>query len=143
MDRKKRHRILLAEDNVVNQKVALRILEGLGFRADVVANGMEALSALASIPYDLVLMDVQMPEMDGFEATCLIRDPKSDVRNHDIPIIAMTAHAMKGDREKCLEVGMNDYISKPVTPAALDKILQKYFDVHAPRNDCTPPSKAA
>jgi PAS domain S-box-containing protein len=125
-DKKKRFRILVAEDNAVNQKVALRILERLGFRADAVADGREAVRALETIPYDLVLMDVQMPEMNGFEATRWIRDPRSDVRNHDVPIIAMTAHAMKGDREKCLAAGMTDYVSKPVTPLALSEVLRKF-----------------
>ncbi len=126
-DKKRRIRILVAEDNIVNQKVALRLLENLGFRADAVANGKEAVIALEAIPYDLVLMDVQMPEMNGFEATGMIRDSKSKVSNHDVPIIAMTAHAMKGDREKCLESGMDDYISKPVSDTALHEVLEKYI----------------
>jgi PAS domain S-box-containing protein len=125
--KKRRVRILVAEDNVVNQKVALHILQKLGYRADAVADGREAVMALETIPYDLVLMDVQMPQMDGFEATWVIRDPASRVRNHHIPVIAMTAHAMKGDREKCLEAGMDDYVSKPVTALALNEILEKYL----------------
>jgi PAS domain S-box-containing protein len=120
-------RILLAEDNITNQQVALGILKKMGLRADAVANGAEAVKALETIPYDLVLMDVQMPEMNGLEATRRIRNPHSAVRNHRIPIIAMTAGAMQGDREKCLEAGMNDYISKPVSPQALAVALDKWL----------------
>jgi len=120
-------RILLAEDNVTNQQVALGILKKFGLTADAVANGAEAVKALETIPYDLVLMDIQMPEMDGYEATARIRDPQSRVRNHDVPVIAMTAHAMTGDREKCLEAGMNGYVSKPVDPLALANELEKWL----------------
>jgi PAS domain S-box-containing protein len=120
--RKLRVRILLAEDNVINQLVALKILKKLGYRADAVANGQEAIKALETIPYDLVLMDCQMPEMDGFEATRAIRNLKME-----IPIIAMTANAMKGDRELCLESGMNDYLSKPVKPADLEAALERWL----------------
>ena len=120
-------RILLAEDNITNQQVALGILRKLGLRADAVADGAEAVKALAAIPYDLVLMDVQMPVMDGLEATRQIRDASSPVLNHDIPVIAMTAHAMQGDREKCLQAGMNDYLSKPVSPQALAEQMRKWL----------------
>jgi len=120
-------RILLAEDNITNQQVALGILKKLGMRADAVADGAEAVKALESIPYDLVLMDVQMPEMDGLEATRQIRGPESAVPNHRIPIIAMTAHAMQGDRERCIEAGMDDYVSKPVSPQALAEVLARWL----------------
>ena len=107
--------------------MALGILSKLGVHADAVANGIEAVKALESLPYDLVLMDCQMPEMDGYEAAAQIRDPQSNVRNHDISIIAMTAHTMRGDREKCLEAGMNDYLPKPVDPWALAEMLEKWL----------------
>ncbi len=125
--RRRNVRILLAEDNIVNQQVALSILKRMDLSCDAVANGAEVIKSLELIPYDLVLMDVQMPEMDGYEATRRIRDPQSEVRNHDIPIIAMTAHAMQGDREKCLEAGMNDYLSKPVNPQAVAEMLEKWL----------------
>jgi CheY-like chemotaxis protein/HPt (histidine-containing phosphotransfer) domain-containing protein len=105
--------------------VALGILENLGLRADAVANGAEAVQALGALPYDLVLMDLQMPEMDGFEAARLIRDPASQVRNHAIPIVALTARAMQRDRERCLAAGMNAYLSKPVSPQALLQVLEQ------------------
>ena len=125
-------RVLLAEDNTTNQDVALGILEKLGLRADAVADGAEAVHALETLPYDLVLMDVQMPEMDGYEATRHIRDPRSSVLNHHVPIIAMTANAMQGDREKCLKAGMNDYVSKPVMPQALAEALDKWLPRDTP-----------
>jgi PAS domain S-box-containing protein len=120
-------RILLAEDNSTNQLVALGILKKLGLKADVAANGIEALKALESIPYDLVLMDVQMPEMDGMDAALRIRDIRSAVLDHDIPIIAMTANAMQGDRDRCLEAGMNDYVSKPIDPQSLADALDRWL----------------
>ncbi len=120
-------RILLAEDNITNQQVAVGILKKLGLRVDAVANGAEAVEALKDIPYDLVLMDVQMPEMDGLEATRAIRCPRSAVLNRNIPIIAMTAHAMPDDREECLGAGMNEYITKPVTPLALAEVMEKWL----------------
>ena len=119
-------RVLVAEDNITNQQVALGILRKLGYHADAVANGREVLEALRSIPYDLVLMDVQMPEMDGLEAARRLRLATDEVLNRSIPIIAMTARAMQGDREKCLAAGMNDYISKPVTPATLSRVLERW-----------------
>ena len=129
-------RILLAEDNITNQQVAAGILKKLGLRVDAVANGAEAVKALETLPYDLVLMDVQMPEMDGLEATRQIRNPQSAVRNHQIPIIALTAHALHGDREKFLDAGMNDYVSKPISPQALADALDKWLPQDtAARND--------
>jgi CheY-like chemotaxis protein/HPt (histidine-containing phosphotransfer) domain-containing protein len=120
-------RILLAEDNVTNQQVALGILKKFGLSADAVANGEEAVQALITIPYDLVLMDVQMPEMDGLEATRRIRNPRYGCLDSQVPIVAMTAHAMAGDKEKCLEAGMNDYISKPVDPDGLAQALTQWL----------------
>jgi signal transduction histidine kinase/CheY-like chemotaxis protein/HPt (histidine-containing phosphotransfer) domain-containing protein len=120
-------RILLAEDNITNQQVALGMLSKLGICTDVVSNGREAVTALLKIPYDLVLMDVQMPEMDGFEATRAIRSGEAETLNRAIPIVAMTAHAMRGDREECLHAGMNDYIAKPVTPASLSALFKKWL----------------
>ena len=126
-----RARILLAEDNTMNQQVAVGILHQLGVNVDTVANGQEALTTLESIPYDLVLMDVQMPVMDGLEATRAIRDPQSRVLNRDIPIVAMTARALSRDRESCLQAGMNGFVSKPVDPQALAAVLEKWLPKEA------------
>jgi PAS domain S-box-containing protein len=140
-------RILLAEDDITNQQVALLILKKLGMHADVVANGLEALQSLATLPYDLVLMDVQMPEMDGLTATQVIRNYELEVRSgkgtkevaslssfilhpssrSPLPIIAMTAHAIQGDRERLLAAGMNGYVAKPVSPQALEKVLDQWL----------------
>ncbi len=120
-------RILVVEDNAVNRLVTEGILRKLALRTDTVGNGVAALAALERETYDLVLMDVQMPVMDGLEASRQIRNPQSAIRNRSIPIIAMTAHAMQGDREMCLEAGMDDYIAKPISPKALAAVLAKWL----------------
>ncbi|MEI6704561.1 MAG: response regulator, partial [Deltaproteobacteria bacterium] len=120
-------RILLADDNAINQKVAQAMLNNLGYRADVVVNGREAVQALEFINYDLVLMDCEMPEMNGFEATAAIRNSHSKVLNHAVPIIAMTANSMTGDREECIEAGMDDYLAKPVRKNQLAEVLGKWL----------------
>ncbi len=126
-------RVLLAEDNRVNQMVALSILNNMGITADAVANGHEVIEALKLLPYDLILMDVQMPEMDGWEATRRIRASEAEAaertgQSKRIPIIAMTAHAMQGDRQKCLDMGMDDYVAKPVSPQGLAHTLVKWLE---------------
>jgi PAS domain S-box-containing protein len=112
-------RVLLAEDNVINQEVAVTILEKNGIQVTVVSSGLEAIRALVNDSYDLILMDVQMPELDGLQAARIIRDPTSAVTDHRIPIIAITAHAMRSDLQDCLNAGMDDYLSKPFEPAEL------------------------
>jgi PAS domain S-box-containing protein len=119
-------RVLVAEDNAVNQRLASRLLEKRGHRVTVMVNGREALEALEKQTFDLILMDVQMPEMDGFEATSAIREREKHTGAH-IPIIALTAHAMKGDMERCLAAGMDGYLSKPIRPQDLDEILETYL----------------
>lgn len=125
-DRGSIRRILLAEDDLVNQEVAIGVLEKAGHSVIVAENGKLALEALEKDTFDLVLMDVQMPVMDGFEATRLIRQMNGDIK--DIPIIAMTAHAMEGDRERCIEAGMNDYIAKPIDVRILSKLITKIHE---------------
>ena len=128
-------RVLVAEDNVVNQKVAIRMLERLGLRADVAANGLETVRMFETLPYDLVFMDCQMPEMDGYEAARRIRRRQESGRQESgrqVAIIAMTADAMEGCREQCLAAGMDDFIAKPVAMKALFEALQKWAPVKQP-----------
>ena len=115
--------ILLAEDNPVNQRVAVRLLEKGGHKVSVANNGIEAIELYEKEPFDLILMDIQMPDINGYEATNAIRKKEKGTGSH-IPIIAMTANAMKGDREKCIEAGMDEYISKPVNSIVLHELLQ-------------------
>jgi signal transduction histidine kinase/DNA-binding response OmpR family regulator len=122
--------VLVAEDNIVNRKVAAGMLEELGCRVDVATNGREAVEQVLRLPYDLVFMDCQMPEMDGYEATAEIRQHEPSGRH--TPIIAMTAHNMEGDREKCLAAGMDDYTSKPIQPAKLQEVLDKWVPPKTP-----------
>ena len=121
-------RVLVVEDHSVNQLLVTRMLEKLGHRPEVAENGVEALEALRERPFDIVLMDCQMPEMDGFEATRRLRQGEAGGRNQTAPVIALTANAMSGDRERCLAAGMSDYLSKPLQAAALDLALRR----HAP-----------
>ncbi|HYK87408.1 MAG TPA: response regulator, partial [Acidobacteriota bacterium] len=128
-------KILLAEDNVVNQRLVARLIEKRGHIAVVASNGRDAIQVLEKQKFDLVLMDVQMPEMDGFEATAAIREKEKSTHRR-LPIIAMTAHAMKGDRERCLDAGMDSYVSKPVHPVelfeAIDRVMSPSGPVYAP-----------
>jgi two-component system sensor histidine kinase/response regulator len=133
--KRRRTRILLAEDNPMNQKLAVALLKKAGYTVDAVENGKLAVEALNRKYYDLVLMDVQMPEMDGFEATKAIREKKDERRN--IPILAMTAHAMKGDRERCLGAGMDDYVSKPIEPQELLDAIKKWVRADADEQEGT------
>ncbi|MFZ4777495.1 MAG: response regulator, partial [Terrimicrobiaceae bacterium] len=122
---RRRLRILVADDNTTNRIIAVKMLEKLGHVAEAVTNGAEAIDSLRRLPYDLVLMDCQMPVLDGFEATRIIRNPETGLRNPQIPIIALTAHAMKGDRDLCLQAGMNDYVSKPTKAQDLAAAIER------------------
>jgi CheY-like chemotaxis protein len=119
-------RVLVAEDNIVNQKVAVRMLEKLGLRADLAADGREAVEMFSLVPYDLIFMDCQMPEMDGYEATGEIRRREGAV--HHTPIVAITAGAMTEDRERCIAAGMDGYLSKPVRAEQVREALVKYLE---------------
>ena len=120
--------ILLVEDNAVNQKLARRLLENAGNRVTCANNGQEALALFDAGPFDLVLMDIQMPVMSGFEATASFREQERKSGSHT-PVLALTAHAMKGDRERCLEAGMDDYIAKPIQAAQLLERIDKLTGV--------------
>ena len=133
-------RILVAEDNAVNQKLVARLLEKRGHTVKIVGNGREALKSLAQESYDLVLMDMQMPEMDGFEATGELRKREKQTGLHT-PVIALTAHAMKGDRERCLEAGMDGYLSKPIFAPELDELLGKYIALRSAVSQAPEPEK--
>jgi PAS domain S-box-containing protein len=126
-------RVLVAEDNFTNQTVAIGILKKLGVHADAVANGAEAVKSLEATPYDLVFMDMRMPEMDGVEATRRIRDPQSAVLNHDLPIIAMTANVQQADRARCFQAGMNGFVTKPVVPAEVRAVLERWLSSESPQ----------
>jgi signal transduction histidine kinase/CheY-like chemotaxis protein/HPt (histidine-containing phosphotransfer) domain-containing protein len=139
VEKKPPHRLLVVEDNAVNQTVVMGILELLGYSADIRADGRGALRALQQTAYTLVLTDCQMPEMDGYELSRLIRDPRSKVLNPQIPIIAVTANSLSGDRERCLAAGMDDYLSKPLRPELLDEILTRWMEAPAASRPATDP----
>lgn len=121
------HKILLVEDNEVNQLVAKYMLEQMDFHVDICENGLEAINQLKNNSYELILMDCQMPEMDGYEATSKIRKGEAGNNHSGTPIIALTANAMRGDREKCLEVGMNEHLAKPFEESTLRNMLSKWI----------------
>jgi len=127
-DQRRRARILVVEDNPTNQKVVVAILKKLGYRPDLASDGQQAIEALRRQDYHLVLMDCQMPEMDGYEATRAIRSGSAGLENPNVPIIAMTAHAMAGEREKCLAAGMDDYVSKPIDPQTLADTIARWLN---------------
>jgi CheY-like chemotaxis protein len=140
VERRRCLRILLAEDNPINQKVTVMMLAKMGYRADVVANGIETLHAMQQISYDVILMDCQMPEMDGYEATRRIRAREQEDGGSPVHIVALTAHAMQGDREECLAAGMDDYLSKPIRAADLQQALDRVRREETPAVAETTPS---
>ncbi len=119
-------RLLLADDNTINQKVAVRLFDQMGYHLDLAADGIEAIDAVKRQPYDIIFMDVQMPELDGLEATKLIRELETTCPQHRAVIVAMTASAMSGDRERCLNAGMDDYLSKPVRPESVQAMIERW-----------------
>jgi CheY-like chemotaxis protein len=119
--------LLLVEDNFVNERVAVYMLRKLGHRVEVARHGREAVDMLSRSVYDLVLMDCQMPEMDGFEATRIIRERASSVLDHEVPVVAMTAHTFPEDRARALACGMNDFLAKPVDASVLEHMLAKWL----------------
>ena len=128
--------VLLAEDNRVNQRLATRLLEKMGHHVTLTENGREAVAAANRHPFDLILMDVQMPEMDGLEATALIR-ANERVSGRRVPILALTAHVMKGDREKCLAAGMDAYISKPLDPQTFGATITTLTSAASPQSEAS------
>jgi two-component system sensor histidine kinase/response regulator len=125
-------RILIAEDNPVNQLLLTRLLEKRGHSVKVAANGRLALESAAKVSYDLLLMDVQMPEMDGMEATRVLRERESKTATH-LTVIGVTAHAMAGDRERCLQAGMDGYLTKPIRPTELGELLDRLVAARGPK----------
>jgi signal transduction histidine kinase/CheY-like chemotaxis protein len=128
MNRNRSSRVLIVEDNAANRRLAEILVKKLGHETQSACDGRQAVDLLCETSFDLILMDVQMPHMDGFEATRLIRDPESRVMDHDVPIIAMTAHAMQGDMEKCFEAGMDAYLTKPIKPEHLKEIVFRQLE---------------
>jgi CheY-like chemotaxis protein len=133
-----RFSVLLVEDNVINRQIALESLEGTGLKVEVAENGLQAIEKATHQPFSLILMDIQMPEMDGYQASARIR---ADLLNATLPIIAMTAHAVAGYRENCLAMGMNDYVAKPIEPAILYTILANWIGAD-PTRIAVPPAEA-
>jgi CheY-like chemotaxis protein len=137
----RRLRILLAEDNVVNQRVVVNMVERLGHGVTVVGDGVEALAALSRATYDLVLMDIHMPVMDGFQAIAAIRETEAARGNH-LPVVALTANCMKGDRDRCIEAGFDDHVSKPVSSQHLRDAIARHTGVPGATADGRPPQES-